>query len=259
MKSFATLIDLRGQTFTRLTVIERAPDHKNGSAKWRCQCSCGNEVIAVGQKLRNGRSKSCGCYNRDSAKNRFTTHGESGTRLFRIWSGMLNRCSNQTNIGWENYGGRGITVDAKWVDSYEAFRDWAISNGYSETLSIDRINNDGNYEPGNCRWATKKEQARNKRNNAKLPDGRFAYDVSEVSHSQLRKRMYAGMSRDEAALTQARHRHLMPSGEFASDVALAHGVSVNTFNMRVSRYGWDVVRAATTPPRPIRNHRHIQP
>ena len=94
MKSFATLLDIRGQTFTRLTVIDRAANYKNGSARWRCRCECGNEVIAIGQKLRDGRVKSCGCYNRDVARQRMQTHGESSTRLFKIWGGMLNRCSN---------------------------------------------------------------------------------------------------------------------------------------------------------------------
>ena len=183
-----------------------------------------------------------------------------GSKMFKIrniWYGMLHRVNNPKNTNFKNYGNRGIVVCDSWLDFDTFYKD--VESGYQEGLSLDRIDNNKGYFPDNIRWATKKEQARNKRNNAKLSDGRFAYDVSEVSHSQLRKRMYSGMSRDEAALTQARNRHLMPSGEFASDVALAHGVSVNTFNMRISRYGWDVIRAATTPPRPIRNHHHIQP
>lgn len=260
MNSLAKLLDIRGQTFTRLTVIDRAPDYKNGSARWLCRCECGNEVVAIGQKLRNGRTKSCGCFNVDLAKMRFTTHGESRTRLFRIWGGMLNRCSNPNNVGWENYGARGIRVCQPWRDSYETFRDWAVSNGYAANLSIDRINNSGDYDPSNCRWASAEEQSRNKRNNARLSDGRFAYDVSEVCPSQLRKRVSDGMSLEEAALTpNERHRYLMPDGSFASDVALANGISIGTFNRRVANYGWSVVRAATTPVRPIRNHRQAHP
>lgn len=260
MKSYATLLDIRGQTFARLTVIERATDYKNGSARWLCRCECGNEVIAIGQKLRNGRAKSCGCYNREVARQRKQTHGESGTRLFKIWGGMLNRCSNARNRNWPNYGGRGISVCASWAASYESFRDWSLANGYADNLSIDRINNDGNYEPINCRWTTINVQATNKRNNVRLTDGRLAYAVSEVSHAQLRKRLLKGMSLDEAALTpNKRPRQLMPDGSFASDVALANGISIGTFNIRVSKYGWDTVRAATTPVRPIRKHRHAQP
>jgi len=260
MKSFATLLDIRGQTFTRLTVIDRAANYKNGSARWRCRCECGNEVIAIGQKLRDGRVKSCGCYNRDVARQRMQTHGESSTRLFKIWGGMLNRCSNPRNRNWPNYGGRGIAVCAPWASSYEAFRDWSVSNGYADNLSIDRINNDGDYEPSNCRWATVEVQSINKRNNVRLKDGRLAHAVSEVGHAQLRARMLKGMTLDEAALTPSkRPRHLMPDGVFASDVALANGISIGTFNMRISKYGWDAVRAATTPVRPIRNHLQAQP
>lgn len=246
--------------FGRLTAINRAGSSGKGNIAWACVCECGNKTVVNGQKLREGRTKSCGCYSSDVAKTRFTKHGESRTRLFRVWGGMLNRCSNPNNVGWENYGGRGITVDTAWGDSYEAFRDWAVANGYTDELSIDRIDNDGNYGPDNCRWTTMEVQSKNKRNNVRLNDGRLAYEVSEVSQAQLRKRIHShGMSLEDAALTPSRRpRTIMPDGSFAVDTAKANGIPPGTFSQRI-RFGWDVVRAATEQPRKIRNHHHAQP
>ena len=128
-----------------------------------CKCDCGNVVEVPAESLVNGASKSCGCYNREI----ITKHNKSMTNLYQVWQCMKDRCFNPNHVQYKDYGGRGITVCDEWSDP-DAFCEWALSNGYSKGLSIDRIDVNGNYEPSNCRWATQKEQCRNRRNNAVL-------------------------------------------------------------------------------------------
>lgn len=155
------LIDLTGQRFGRLTVVRR--DYSKKYTAWICKCDCGNTTSTDGYQLRKGITKSCGCYHAELCGDQHRKHGGCGTRLYRIYYKMRERCYRATNDNYKYYGGRGITICKEWLDSFKKFSEWALSHGYSENLTIDRIDVNGNYEPGNCRWITIQEQQKNKR------------------------------------------------------------------------------------------------
>lgn len=139
-------------------------------------CECGNETTQWVIDIEKGKVKSCGCKRYIELSKRNVIHGGHGTRLYRIWRGIFKRCNNPNATDYLNYGARGISVCKEWA-SFEAFKSWALSNGYKDNLTIDRTNENGNYEPNNCRWATMKEQSEHKRKRKSMPlrglDGRF--------------------------------------------------------------------------------------
>lgn len=161
-----------GQRFGKLTVIREA-ERQYGHRYILCQCDCGNQKTINLNSLIHGASNSCGCFRKEFIANKNFKHGfayrENGLeRLYRIWSGMKRRCFDSNFRDYNNYGGRGISVCNEWKENYSVFREWALSNGYSDKLTLDRIDNNGNYEPSNCRWTTIQIQSNNKRVNRRI-------------------------------------------------------------------------------------------
>lgn len=155
--------DLSGQKFGKLTVAKRENLNAGHGSTWLCQCECGKQVVVRRDGLITGHTTSCGCFNKSGQPR--IRHGMSNTRLHRIWNGMKQRCSNPNFKQYKDYGGRGIKVCDEWNGKYgfDAFAEWALSNGYSESLEIDRQNNELGYFPDNCRWVTHKENMNNTR------------------------------------------------------------------------------------------------
>jgi hypothetical protein len=153
--------DLAGNKYGRLTVISFFTK-KHRINYWNCQCECGKLVVVSMYKLLSGHTKSCGCLAKENNQN--LIHGLSKTRLYNTWKNMISRCENRKDKHYNNYGGRGIRVCKEWHD-VTVFCNWATKNGYKENLTIDRISNNGNYEPSNCQWITIKEQESNRLDN----------------------------------------------------------------------------------------------
>lgn len=154
--------------FGRLTVVRQADDYISPGGtrykKWECVCDCGNTVTVFASNLKQGATTSCGCRVKEIAAVLNATHNESATRLYDIWHTMKQRCGNPNATAYERYGGTGITIYREW-NTYENFAKWATDNGYQDDLTLDRIDGSKGYEPSNCRWATPKEQARNRKSN----------------------------------------------------------------------------------------------
>lgn len=175
--------DLTGKRFGMLLVLGKDEIRdKTGCIKYICRCDCGNVVSVRSSSLNDGNTSGCGCRLYSTGENQRTfKHGMSRDRLYVIWSDMKDRCNNPNSANYKHYGGRGITICDEWnaSDGFITFRDWAISNNYSDKLTIDRIDNNKGYSPSNCRWVTQKEQTLNTRRNHRIAFNGKTLTVSE--------------------------------------------------------------------------------
>lgn len=199
-------VNIVGMRFGKLFVIEKSEPirSKNGKiecARWKCRCDCGNEIVVVGNSLRRGLTKSCGCIKKENPPNNIT-HNMSNTNIYKVYKEIKRRCYNKNSKDYKYYGGRGIAVCDEWKNDFMAFYNWSIDNGYKEGLSIDRIDVNVNYCPENCRWITMKEQANNKTNTIytddNIPISELARIVGIVSPNIARNRYKAGWSAYDA-------------------------------------------------------------
>lgn len=202
-------IDLKSKRFGRLIVVKQTGRNKNGKL-WLCRCDCGKEKEVPTKYLTSGDTKSCGCYRKEcEIKNlsqfwgKIKTHGLSKTRIYQTWADMKDRCNNPNNNAYDSYGGRGIRVCDEWIIDFMNFYNWAMKNGYNDTLTIDRINVNGNYEPKNCRWVSWKIQGNNRRTTRKITiygETKTAYEFEQlykVKACLLRSRYNKGYRDDK--------------------------------------------------------------
>lgn len=217
-------VEIVGQRFGRLVVLRRVENDRHGKSQWVCRCDCGNETTTRANTLLKGETRSCGCLHLETVRVSRLTHG-AASRLrndgqqdpvYRVWCAAKGRCHNPTDKSYINYGQRGIKMCKRWRESFEAFRDDMGPRPVGGTL--ERQDNDGNYDPDNCRWATGAEQARNKRTNIKITwkgETRCLYD-------------------------------------WAHEL----GMKPMTLYFRIQTSGWTVYRAFTTPVRKMRRPHH---
>lgn len=210
-------IDLTNQKYGNLLVIDFEETRRGPNGKtiryWKCRCDCGNTTVVSAQNLRNGNTKSCGCYKAKIISHTNYKHGQKGTRLYNIWLGMKKRCYYTKHLNYKNYGERGIKVCNEWLGEhgFENFYNWSLENNYSDNLTIDRIDNNKDYCPENCRWVTWEEQQNNRRNNRRFYyNGKnlLAREWSELTGINLRtllNRLYIQNWSIERALTEPIH------------------------------------------------------
>jgi hypothetical protein len=195
-------IEMSGQKYGRLSVIAYAGSLKK-KARWECLCDCGSAYVAIGHDLRSGNTSSCGCIHREQLVARNRTHGRSGTTEYNIWAGMIDRCTRPAHKDFHRYGGRGITICDRWRNSFEAFFS-DMGCRPSQKHSIDRMDNDGNYEPGNCQWTTQTMQVRNSRRARPLTLNGRTQSIREwsveldIGYWTIVNRLARGYSHEEA-------------------------------------------------------------
>lgn len=208
--------DITGMKFNMWTALERTGKNKSGGYMWRCRCDCGAERIVEGRSVRIGTSKCCGCTRgKNNAWN--VKHGGKKERLYSVWKSMKSRCLNKNDPSYNRYGGRGISICSDWLD-YAKFRNWALFSGYDpkseyRKCTLDRINNDGNYCPENCRWVTQKIQNNNRSSNHYVTNSDGVSrtlsgwaETTGIRKDTLRRRIFVMNWNVDRALTEPVHK-----------------------------------------------------
>ena len=253
---------LEGRKFNRLTVLSFAGMDGRYSS-FLCECQCGTRKIIRGTNLTHGGVVSCGCWKKERGKTQGEgqrRHGQCGSRTYKSWHSMKMRCNNPNSSGWELYGGRGVSICNRWLESFENF--YADMGDRPENTSLDRINPNGNYEPSNCRWATPKQQSRNSRNTVKVQwkgEERLLVELCEELGIDVRRtysRIHRGVPINEAVSTELfygvsphKNDHILEfHGEKKRivDWARETGIKAVTLYSRI-RAGWSIEDALTLP------------
>jgi hypothetical protein len=238
--AMAAVKDLSGQKFSNLLVLAQdVAGHKKGRTRWLVRCDCGTVKSVMGQALKDGTTISCGCQHRAKLAERMRKHGGAKTRLHNIWIGMRQRCRNPKDNGYKDYGGRGIRFSPAW-EEFADFKRWAEANQYDDTLEIERIDNNSDYSPDNCRWATRGEQCQNTRRNVFHEFQGKKLTLSEIARAtghkrgSLQNRLNNGMSIAQAVSTRLRyHRNLITyNGEEMTVYAAALRAGKNPASVR---------------------------
>lgn len=205
-------IDLTGKVFGRLRVLERDKGANSKQVTWMCICDCGQKTAVLGYHLRSGHTQSCGCLCKERISEIKKTHGLRKSPIYAVWANMKNRCLNPNVRAYKDYGARGIAVCREWLTDFQAFHDWCLANGYKRGLEIDRIDNDGGYRPGNCRFVTPQKNGRNKRNNRLFEFNGKVRSLAEwaeyiqVPYNTLQTRVNLGWSIAKALTAPVRQR-----------------------------------------------------
>lgn len=207
------LIDLTGKRFGRLDVLYEVDKKQSSDRIWKCKCSCGTVKNVRQRLLITGKTKSCGCIRKEELVKRSTKHNCSNTRIYGIYAKMKKRCYSENDKRYKDYGGRGIVICDEWLgeNGFQNFKDWAYENGYNDSLTIDRIDNSGNYEPSNCRWTSYYVQNRNKRNNIVITwngETKILKDWCKelgLDYRTIKARIHHGWSVDRAFAEPIKH------------------------------------------------------
>lgn len=242
-------LELLGERFGRLTVIEGPGFNNHGKTVWRCLCDCGNLTITVGSRLNNGATRSCGCLQREAVQKtgkKNVRHGFSTAGVIRptyyLWQAMLQRCVNPNHVAYGRYGGRGIAVCKRWYKFENFLAD--MGQRPANDLTLERINNNKNYCKSNCKWATMKEQANNRSKNRKFS---LTLPISKNTISENNRS--SDMARPTHGYVFRKQKKSL--GEWAEEFKIPY----QTLYARVVRFGWDMKRALTTPVRTKRSNR----
>lgn len=254
-------VQLEGKKFGKLLVIGRAENGPRWRSRWICQCDCGKTVVVLGDSLKSGKTNSCGCL---SGRPGGICPNISGTVLYDRWQGMKRRCYEKKHPSYKYYGERGIKVCNEWLQNPVAFYNWSIENGFSEELTLDRIDVNGDYTPENCRWVTIKEQNKNKRNNRIVKYNGVDMLLCEyiektgVNPGSINWRLNSSKMSEEEALNRPYRKQ--SSGvklDFnLSDECRKRGLNRGTVWARINKLGWDIDTALSTPAHPSRKNKN---